>query len=84
MTIEQFRAKWGQVFSSLLICELITRIDSNAQLTATANELADDLRKLLAVETRASTGDFNTNVSAGFPRRLERLDSVNTNKESER
>jgi len=96
MTLEQFRAKWGLVFSSLLICELITRIDSNAQLAAIANELADDLRKLLAVEKEpASHGsaDFprrvverldNFSDKEGFPRRImERPDSI-SGKEGER
>jgi hypothetical protein len=66
MTLDQFRTKWGLMFSSLVICELITRVDSNlnAPLTAAGNELADDLRKLLAEASSASTVG-----AVEFPRR---------------
>jgi hypothetical protein len=81
MTLEQFRAKWGLVFGSMLICELVTRIDSNGPLTTAGNELADDLRKLLAAEkTPEKAPDFTAATS--FPRRLERLDSINSGEKS--
>jgi hypothetical protein len=80
MTLEQFRTKWGLVFSSLLICELLTRVDHdlNKPLVTISNELADDLRKLLAGDAKPAP-DI---ISTGFRGRLERLDL--NNKENER
>jgi hypothetical protein len=82
MTLEQFRTKWGLVFSSLIICELITRIDHdlNKPLVTISNELADDLRKLLSGNEKPAPDV----ISTGFARRLERLDLNNKDKESER
>lgn len=50
MTLDQFRTKWGGVLGSLLICELLNRIDQNINtpMHHACRELADDLQKLLA------------------------------------
>lgn len=58
MTLDQFRTKWGGVFASLVISELVNRVDPdlNPPLVMAARQLSDDLQKLLATTPAPAAG----------------------------